>query len=79
MNEQDVKYYEGLIDLTAHPRWADFVEEIKKEIWSIQGNVLESVSTVEQLHFSKGYVAGLAATANLRETAEKVLENQGEF
>ena len=79
MTNEDIKYYEGIIDLTSHPRWESFSEEVKKEIWNIQGNVLESVNTVEQLHFAKGYAAALSATANLRETALKLLENKDEF
>ena len=76
MEQQDKKYYEDIIDLTGHPAWPKFVEEIKKEIWAIQGNALESINTVEQLHFAKGYVAALAATANLRETAKALIENE---
>lgn len=79
MTPQDIKYYESLIDLSAHPAWASFEEELRKEIWNIQGNILESAHTIEQLHFAKGYVAALAATANLRETAKSVLDNQDEL
>ena len=72
MNE-DHKYYEDIIDLTGHPAWPKLVEEIQKEIYNIQATALESINTVEQLHFAKGYAAALATTAALRDTAKRVL------
>lgn len=70
---QDHKYYEDIIDLTGHPTWQVLVDEIHKEIYNLQAGALESIRTVEELHFAKGYAAALAATANLRDTAKRVL------
>lgn len=79
MEKKDIEYYEKLIDLTAHPEWETLVEEIKKEIWGIQGNVLESASSWEQVKWTQGYVAALAAMSNLRDTAKQILENSNEL
>lgn len=73
MNEQDRKYYEDVIDLTAHPTWKVLVDEMHKEIYNLQCNALDNVKTIEELFFAKGYAAALAATANLRDTATRVL------
>lgn len=77
MNE-DKKYYEDIIDLTSHPAWPKLIEEINKEIYHLQANALESIKTTEELFFAKGYAAALAATANLRDTAKRVLAEMEE-
>lgn len=74
MNEEDIKYYEDVIDLTGHPAWERLVLEMHKEIYNIQSQALESIKTIEELYFAKGYASALAATANLRDTARRVLE-----
>lgn len=73
MKGNDYKYYEDIIDLTGHPAWTKLVEEIHKEIYNLQAGALDSIKTVEELYFAKGYAAALAATANLRDTAKRVL------
>ena len=74
MDEQTKKYYEGIIDLTAHPAWNSMVEEIHREIYNLQAGALESIKTERELYFAKGYAAALAATANLRDTAKRILD-----
>jgi hypothetical protein len=76
MNTEDRKYYEDIIDLTAHPAWPKLIAEINKEIWALQGSALESIKSVEELYFAKGYAAALAATANLRDTAKRILDSE---
>jgi hypothetical protein len=71
---QDTKYYEDIIDLTAHPAWPKLVEDIHKEIYYLQAGALDNLKTIEELYFAKGYAAALAATANLRDTAKRVLD-----
>lgn len=79
MTEEDIKYYESLIDLTADPKWQALTEELKKEIWQIQGNILESATNEQQLYFAKGYTAALSTMVNLRENAKQVLDNKNEL
>jgi hypothetical protein len=75
MKLDDTKeYYEDIIDLTSHPAWPKFKEEVLKEIYHLQAGTLDNIKTVEELYFAKGYAAALAATAHLRETAKALLE-----
>jgi len=71
MHRQDQQYFEAIITLTGYPEWEILVEELKKEIYQTQANVLENSTTWDQVCAAKGWAAGLAYLVNLRENNAK--------
>jgi hypothetical protein len=78
MDQYDQAYYEKMITLTGYPEFHDWTEEIKKEIYQLQANVLQSSKSWEQVCFAKGYAAGLSAVINLRSTTLATKKNAEE-
>jgi hypothetical protein len=64
--EADQKYYEQMLTLTGQPEWDVLVEELRKEIYQTQANLLENSQNWDQVCAAKGWCAALAYLINLR-------------
>lgn len=75
MNEQDKQYLDKLLTLTGTPEWKALCEELSKEIYQHQCNILESAQNWDQVVFTKGWCAALAYIINTRDLTKQVIEN----
>jgi hypothetical protein len=67
-------FYDRMLTLTGSPEWDALVEEIKKEIYQHQANVLENANNWDSVVFTKGWCGALAYIMNLRSRIEAELE-----
>jgi hypothetical protein len=65
--EGDRRLLESRLGMTGTPEWNDFIEELKKEIYQHQANILENAANWDQVVFTKGWCAALAYIINTRE------------
>lgn len=78
MNEQDKEYLDQLLSLTGTSEWKALCEELGKEIYQHQSNLLENAQNWDQVVFTKGWCAALAYIINTRDLTKQVLENNQE-
>lgn len=64
--EDDV-FLENMISLTANKEWGELTDELKKEIYQNQANILENAKGWDAVVFAKGWCAALAYIISLRE------------
>jgi len=78
MNAKDQAYFESISTLTSYPEWAILVEELKREIYQTQSNILQSANDWDTFNVAKGWAGGLAYIINLRENNIKAMRTASE-
>lgn len=73
MQDENQKYYEALIDMTASDGWRYFVEDIDIALDSI--NDIKSINDLETLYLNKGRLEILERFKNYRTAIENSYED----
>ena len=74
MEKIDEVFLTNMISLTANKEWGEFTDDLKKEIYQHQANILENAANWDQVVFTKGWCAALAYIISLRERTKIAIE-----
>lgn len=74
MTEADQAKLKALREMTETLGWQVFVREHTESATAMRHNVIESCKTLEQLNYTKGFVAALEALANYEKQLDAIEE-----
>lgn len=78
MTPEDVKRFEILLDLSAHPGWSILLDEFDFKIDSLKDGFTTFGITSELLAFGQGRISVYRELASLRPILSQALENNKE-
>ena len=76
MNHEQKVFVDAVISLTANKEWDVLTEELKKEIYQHQANLLDNAKSWDDVVFTKGWCGTLAYIITLRQQAKTILEQE---
>ena len=68
------KWEEDMITLTGYPEWATLKDELTRQIYQAQGNLLENATNWDDVMFGKGWCKAFAYIINLRDNTKLLQE-----
>ena len=76
MTPEDVKKFEALLDLFAHPGWAHLAEELEFKETSLKDQFLTSTQGIDWFRYTQGRISAYREIAGLPAFLRSVLEQK---
>ena len=73
--EGDQVFQEAMLGMTGSKEWEMFINELAKEVYNNQANLLENAQNWDQVVFAKGWNACLAYIINTRDRITLEIQN----
>lgn len=76
MDQQEIneQFKEAMLTLTGSPEWDMLLDELKKEIYQHQANLLDNAKNWDSVVFTKGWCSALAYIVTLRDRTKAMQE-----